>query len=235
MTRPGTGSRRRLRGYALAAVTTTIVMAFAFLEWLTEKFVSDHSRAAGTAIEIAIVLIGTLVFRPIHEWVDTTVESAFNRRKHHALQAIQKFRRELTSFTDAAQLLRRVIEAVEHYMEARAAAIYLRKDVFRAQASSFDVPAEDVTADDPLLVRLRSSGAPAELTALRSSVPGTHAFALMTAGQLIGFLAVDSKHGAYEEDELQMLAGLAADLAVALVSHDPELRPRTNDAPNNLP
>ena len=235
MTRAGTASRRRLHAYAFASATTAIVLAFAFFEWLTEKFVSDHSRAAGTAIEIAVVLIGTLVFRPIHQRVEAAVDEAFNRRKRHALEALAHFRRELTSFSDAGQLLRRVVEALEHHMEARAAAVYVRRDFFRAQVSSFDVASGDVDESDPLVVRLRSSGAPAQPPLLHSSVPGTDAFAMTIAGELIGFITLESKHGDYESDELQMLAGLAADLAIALVSHDPSLRPRPNAVPNNLP
>lgn len=43
---------------------------FALAEWLTEKYVADRSRVASTAI----VLVGTLVFWPIHEGVETAVE-----------------------------------------------------------------------------------------------------------------------------------------------------------------
>ncbi len=232
-TRPGLS--QRVRAYALTLVTTGVVLLFALAEWATERFVSEVSRAASTAIEITIVVIATLIFRPIHQRVEAAVEAAFHKRKRQALVAMQKFRRELSSFNDAPQLLRRVIEAVEHHLEAAACAIYLRRESFRAEASSFEQGAQDVCDDDPLAVRLRSSGAPAHPAQLKSCAPGTHAFAMTAAGELIGFLSVQCKYGDFDADETQMFTGLAGDLAAALVMLDPLLRPRGRTVPNNIP
>jgi len=234
MKRAGSPPGRRIRALAYTLVTTTIVLVFALAEWGTERFFSERSRAASTAIEIAIVLIAALVFRPIHQRIEAAVESAFYKRKHQSLAALEKFRRELSSFSDIHQLLRRVIEAIEHHLEARACAIYLRRDVFRAEASSFDVPAEQVELDDPLVVRLRSSGAPAQPAALKSKASGTHAFAMTAAGDLLGFLAVQARHGDYDVEETQVLTGLAGDLAVALASLDPLLRVQNRRIASNI-
>jgi predicted ATPase len=224
-----------VRAYAYTLVTTAIVLVFALAEWATERYVSEHSRAASTAIEIAIVLVAALVFRPIHQRVEDAVEAAFTKRKRHALAAIAKFRHELSSFNDVSQLLRRVVEAVEHHLEARACAIYLRRDAYRAEVSSFDVPAPDVTQDDPLALRFRSSGAPASPRALKSAALGTQAFAMTSAGDLIGFLAVEHIHGGYDAEETHMLGGLASDLAAALYALDPLLRIRKDRIRNNIP
>jgi len=231
----GPSPARRAQTYAYALVTTAIVLIFALAEWGAEGFVSHWSRAASTLLEIAIVLVATLVFRPIHQRVESAVEKAFYRRKHHALEALRKFRHELMSFSEKDQLLRRVIEAVEHHLEARACALYLRRDRYHAERSSFDVPADDVDLDDPLVVRLRSSGKPARPALLKSNAPGTHAFPLTIAGDLIGFFCVTCRHGEYDAEETQMLCGLAQDLAVALVALDPRLRSRGRAVPNNIP
>ncbi len=235
MLRAGPGLRRRAHLYAYTAVTTGIVLLLALAEWATERLVSDRSRAASTAIEICIVLVGTLVFRPIHQRVEAALDAAFHKRKHHALAALAKFRRELSSFSDSNQLLRRVIEAVDHHLEARASAVYLRRDTFHAAASSYDVPAADLALSDPLLVRMRSSGASAKPAQLKSLALGTHAFPMTAAGELVGFLSVDADRSDYDKEEAQMLSGLAEDLAGALVKLDPRLRPQTARAPNNLP
>jgi predicted ATPase len=234
MKRAGPLPGRRVRALALTLVTTAIVLVFALAEWGTERYFSDRSRAASTAIEIAIVLIAALVFRPIHQRIEAAVESAFYRRKRQSLAALEKFRRELSSFNDIHQLLRRVIEAVEHHLEASACAIYLRRDVFRAEASSFDDAAEHVGLDDPLVIRLRSSGAPAQPAALKSCARGTHAFGMTAAGDLIGFLAVEARHGDYDAQETQILTGLAGDLAAALVSLDPLLRLQNRKMASNI-
>lgn len=226
---------RRMHAYAYTLVTTAIVLLFALAEWMAERFVSEHSRAAGTAIEISIVLIAALVFRPVHHRVDEAVDAAFYRRKRQALAALARFRPELSSFDDLHQLLRRVVEAIEHHGEAAAAAVYLRRARFHAEVSSFDVPAEDVALDDPLAVRLRSTGAPANVAPLQSRAVGTHAFPITAAGELIGFMTLAAKDETYDADELQMLAGLAADLAGAIVALEPSLRPRKHAPPNNLP
>lgn len=235
MSRVGSGPSRRVRAYAYTLVTSVVVLLFALLEWLAERYVSERSRAASTVIEVVIVLIAALVFRPIHQRVEKAVEQAFYRRKREALAALARFRRELTSFTDLNQLLRRVIEAVEHHLESSACAVYLRRDRFHADASSFDVPAPDVSMDDPLIVRLRSSASPARQRALTSAALGSHAFPMTAAGEVTGFLAVQCKDRDYDSDEEHMLAGLAADLATALAALDPALRPRKVSRPNNLP
>lgn len=234
MATAGLASGRRMRAYAYTLVTTAIVLVFALAEWVAEKYVAEHSRAAGLALEIAIVLVAALIVRPIHQRVEKAVDEAFYRRKHQALAALSKFRRELTSFDSAEQLLRRVIEAVEQYLEAHACAVYLRRDSFRAEASSFDVAVGDIDVDDPLVVRLRSTNAPAQPLSLNSNVQGTHAFPMTTAGELIGILLVRCRHGDYDNEEAQMLSGLAHDLAAALVTLDPRLRPRKATA-NNIP
>src|SRR5689334_20391055 len=172
MSRAGSGPGRRVRAYAYTLVTSGVVLLFALLEWLAERYVSERSRTASTVIEVVIVLIAALVFRPIHQRVEKAVEQAFYRRKREALAALARFRHELTSFTDLGQLLRRVIEAVDHHLESSACAVYLRRGTFHADASSFDVPALDISMDDPLIVRLRSSGSPARQRALSSAALG---------------------------------------------------------------
>ena len=225
----------RLRAYAYTLVTTAIVLIFALAEWGAEKFVADRSRAAGAALEAAIVLAAALVFRPVHQRVERAVDLAFYKKKHQALAALAKFRRDLSSFDSIEQLVRRVIEAVEQHLEAHACAVYLRREVFRAEASSFDVAAGDIELDDPLVIRLRSSSAPALPPQLNSAARGTHAFPMIAAGDLIGFLLVHCRYGDYDPQEAQMLSGLAQDLAVALVALDPRLRPRRAAAPGNIP
>jgi predicted ATPase len=235
MSKAGPTDSRRIRAYVYTCVTTAIVLVFALAEWATERLVADRSRAASTAIEIGIVLAAALLFRPLHQRVEALVEAAFNRRKRRALDALANFRRELTSFSDSTQLLRRVIEAIDHFLDTQACAVYLRREVYRAEASSFDVAANEVGLDDPLAVRLRSSGAPARPALLGSTAGGTHAFPMTAAGDLVGFVLVQCKHTDDDDDELQMLSGLAQDLGVALVALDPSIRPRKPSIPNNIP
>lgn len=235
MSRAGPAPSRRVQAYAYTAVTTAVVLLFAVAEWATERFLSDRSRAASTAVELFIVLVATLVFRPIHRKTEALLEAAFYKRRRQALAALEKFRRELHSFKDMEQLLRRVVEAVDHHLEARASAVYLRRDAFRPEASSFDVQAESVPFDDPLAIRLRSSAAPARPPLLKSRACGTHAFAMTVAGDLAGFLTMQCPHGEYDSEESNMLVGLAQDLGAAVVALDPRLRSSKRRAPNNIP
>jgi predicted ATPase len=235
MSKPGPDAGRRARAFAYWLVTTGIVLVFALCEWAAESYVSGKSRAAGTTLEVAIILVAAIVFRPVHQRVEAAVDAAFFKRKRQALAALARFRNELSSFSDVQQLLRRVIEAVEHHLEASACAVYVRRDSFQAEASSFDAAAAQVSLDDPLAIRLRSSGAPARPPLLDSTACGTHAFPMTAGGELVGFVSVHCRHGDFEADELRMLTGLAQDLAVALVALDPTLRRRKETVPNNLP
>lgn len=227
--------RARLRAYAFSLLTTAVVLSFALAEWWTERYVAERSRLVGTAIEITIVVVATLLFRPVHRRVERAVEAAFTRRRREAMAALVSFRRELTSFNDIGQLLRRAIEAIEHHLETAACAIYLRRDVYRAEASTFETPAPDVELDDPLAIRLRSTGAPARPQQLRSAATGGFAFPMTVGGDLIGFVCVSSKYGEFEPEEMQMLTSLAEGLGLALVTLDPWLRDRKPAESNNLP
>ena len=233
------GRSGRLRAYAYGLVTTVIVLLFAFAEWWTEKYVADRSRLAGAAIEISIVLVATLVFRPIHRRVEAAVEAAFTKRRREAHEALSRLKKELTSFNDAQQILRRVIEAVDHHTNGAGSAIYLRRDGYRAEASTFESPAESIEYDDALAVRLRSTAAPASPRALQSAAAGAIAFPMMAGGELVGFLSLTPKHE-LEPDDRQALAALIEAAGLALVALDPRLSAQNLDAhthnfPPNLP
>ena len=166
----------RARAYAYTLVTTVVVLVFALGEWWTEKYIADRSRFASTAIELAIVLLATLAFRPIHQRAEGAIEAAFTKRRRQALEALSRLRAELTSFNDVPQLFRRVIEAVDHHGEGGGCAVYVRRDIYRAEASSYEEPAESIGLDDALVIRMRSTSIPAKPRALRSAAPGTIAF-----------------------------------------------------------
>jgi predicted ATPase len=209
---------------------------FAFGEWWTEKYIADRSRIAGTAIEIAIVLVATLLFRPIHQRVENAIEAAFTRRRREAREALNRLRKELTSFNDAQQVLRRVIEAVDHHMDADGCAVYLRREMYGAEASSFDFPLEKIEPDDALAIRLRSTAAPADPRALHSLAAGAIAFPMMAGGELVGFLTVMPKRNEYEPDDRQTLAALTEAVGLALIVLDPHLRTQSVTLlANNLP
>jgi len=220
----------RLRAHVYASVTTAIVLLFAFAEWWTEHYISDRSRAASTAIELGIVLVATLVFRPIHQRVEAAVEAAFTKRRREAREALIRLRK------DVQQVLRRLIEAIDHHMAAAGCAIYLRRDGYRAEASSFDSPAAPVELDDALAVRLRSTAAPADPRALQSLAAGFIAFPMMAGGELVGFLCVTPRSIAFEPEDHQTLGALTEAAGLALIALDPLLRgQQRNERPNNLP
>lgn len=230
----------RLRAYAYGVVTTTLFLIFAVTESLTESFISAHSRTAGTIIAIVIIIVLALAFRPFHRWVDESIEAAFTRRRREARAALARLRKELTSFNDVAQVLRRVVEAVDHHMGTGGSAIYLRHGSYDVEASTFDQAVTCVEPDDALVIRLRSSAAPADPRALESAALGGLAFPMMAAGDLIGFLTLEPKHVELDDaEDRHALAELAESAGIALLALDARLRAqnsrRQSTRPNNLP
>ncbi len=228
------GSRARFRAYAYGLVTTGIVLMFALAEWWSERYVADRSRVAGAAVEIAIVVLATLAFTPIHRRTEAAVEGAFTKKRREARAALTRLRNELTSFNDAAQLLRRVIEALNEHMGAACSAVYVRNGAYVAQASSYDCPVEHVEATDPLVVRLRSSTEPANPRALRSKAQGDLAFPMMASGALVGFLALTPGRIECEPEDCRSIARLVEAAGLALVALNPKLC-APNYPRNNLP
>jgi tetratricopeptide (TPR) repeat protein len=117
--------------------------------------------------------------------------------------------------------LNRVIEAVDKHMGAEASAIYLRYDLYRPEASSFDVPIETVDFSDPLIDCLRSTSAPTNPRTIGSSALGDLAFPMMAAGGLVGFLTVVPRRIDYEPEDLAVLSALAEATGIAVLAHDP--------------
>lgn len=229
------GSSRRARAFAYTLVTTAIVLLLAATEWAIERFVSDYSRGARTAIELAVALVAALVFRPLHARVEAAAEAALYRRRRQALASVERFRHELTAFDDLRELLRRAVEEIDRHFDASSCAVYLRRDMFRPEASTFPDEIEPVAIDDPLIARFRRSSLPARPSSLASQAPGSHAFAMAGAGEVNGFLAVQCKDPDFDPEEIHALTALAKDLAVAAGALDPKLRARKRTAPNNLP
>ena len=229
----------RLRAYAYGVVATTLFLIVAVTESLTESFVSAHSRTAGTVIEIGIVIVLALAFRPFHRWVDESIEAAFTRRRREARAALARLRKELTSFNDVQQVLRRIVEAVDHNMGTGGSAIYLRHGSYDVEASTFDVAVTCVEPDDALVIRLRSSSAPADPRALDSAALGELAFPMMAGGDLVGFLTLASKHVEIDAEDRHALAELAESAGIALLALDARLRAQAtrkySTHPNNLP
>ncbi len=231
--------RGRLRTYAYGIVATLLLVAFAFAERATEQYVSDRSRATGTAIELSIFVLAALAFRPFHRRVELFIEGVFTKRRREAREALARLKQELTSFNDPRQVLRRVAEAVDQHMGTAGSAIYLLRHDYTAEASTFDVPVERVAPDDALVVRLRSAAAPANPRALKSSAAGEVAFPMMASGELIGFLTLTPKRVEYDAEDRYALSVLAEATGLALVALDPQLRAQTArkpaSRPNNLP
>lgn len=215
---------RRLRTYALGLVATLIFVVFVLAEHAAETYVSGRSRLAGTAVEIAIVVVAALAFRPLHRRVEQLVEAAFTRRRREAREALSHLQHELTSFRDVQQVLRRVVEAVDRHMSTAGCAIYLCRGTYAVEASSFDFPVETVSPNDPLVVRLRSASAPADPRDLNSTARGELAFPMMAAGELIGFLTLVPKGIEYDEEDRHALIALADTAGVALLALDSRLR-----------
>lgn len=231
--------RGRLRTYAYGIVATLLLVAFAFAERATEQYVSDRSRATGTAIELSIFVLAALAFRPFHRRVELFIEGVFTKRRREAREALARLKQELTSFNDPRQVLRRVAQAVDQHMGTAGSAIYLLRHGYAAEVSTFDIPVERVALDDALVVRLRSAAAPANPRALKSGAVGEVAFPMMAGGELIGFLALTPKQVDYDAEDRYALGVLAEATGLALVALDPELRAQTArkpaSRPNNLP
>jgi predicted ATPase len=222
----------RLRAYAYGLVSAVVVAAFAIGETLTESFVSHHSRAAGTLIELAIVAAGALALRPLHSRVEGFVDGVFTKRRREARAALAHLQKQLTSYAEVSQVVGRVIETIDRHMSTAGSALYLWRGEYAAEATSFERTVESVPLNDALPIRLRSSPLAVDPATLGSVAPGNLAFPMMARGELVGFLTLTPKHIDYEPEDLHALGALIEATGLALVTLDSELRlhehPRTN-------
>lgn len=218
------------RAVVYTGVSLVIVGVFVIVETLLAKYVESTSHATSITVQMAVALGLGFSVRYIHARVDRFVDAALFRERHLAEAAIRTFAHDAAYVTDANILAGRCIDAVERYMHAHGAGLWLARDDGTYQAIASTLPQGPAAGEnDPAILAMRARRVVVDLRESGSVLPGTIAFPMIVRGELMGALACGPKPGdeSYAPDERDCLAALASAVGHALESIEVrELRKR---------
>jgi hypothetical protein len=208
------------RALVLTILSAIIVLAFGLLERLLGKLFIDASHIASRSVEIALALGLGFSLRSLHARIERIIDRLFFRHRQRALATLRDFANDVYFITDPDVALERTVDTVFRCADAENAAIYLIADGVFGCASvinTADLPPE-VSADDPLFVRLRASRQPQLPREVGSGLNAEIAFPMFVRATLVGALVLAAKRSgeAYDPEENALLTELAQRVGLAL-------------------
>jgi GAF domain len=208
------------RALVLTVLSAIIVVVFGLLERLLGKLFIDASHIASRSVEIALALGLGFSLRSLHARIERIIDRLFFRHRQRALATLKTFADDVYFITDPDVALERTVDTVFRCADAENAAIYLIADGAFGCASiinSADLPAE-LSADDPLFVRLRATRLPQIPREVGSGLNAEIAFPMFVRATLVGALVLAAKRSgeAYDPEENALLTELAQRVGLAL-------------------
>jgi hypothetical protein len=208
------------RALVLTILSAIVVLAFGLLERLLGKLFIDASHIASRSVEIALALGLGFSLRSLHARIEQIIDRLFFRHRQRALATLREFANDVYFITDPDIALERTVDTVFRCADAGNAAIYLIADgVFGCAAiiNSADLPAE-LSADDPLFVRLRATRVAQMPREVGSGFNAEIAFPMFVRATLVGALVLAAKRSgeAYDPEESALLTELAQRVGLAL-------------------
>jgi hypothetical protein len=208
------------RALVLTVLSAVIVVAFGALERLFGKLFIDASHIASRSVEIALALGLGFSLRSLHARIEMLIDRIFFRYRQRALATLKTFASDVYFITDPDVALERTVDVVHRCTDAQNAALYLIADRVFGCAAAIDstvLPAE-ISENDPLFVRMRSSRAPEQPREVASGLYAEIAFPMFVRATLVGALVLAPKRSgeAYDPEERALLTDLAGRVGLAL-------------------
>jgi hypothetical protein len=189
------------RTIVYAITSATVLLAFAGLEFVTERFVNNLTHVEGLAVQFGIALAVIIGVRLVHGRVDRLVDSVLFRARHAQESALRRFATTLQFYTEQAPLIRDTVDAMARYARVKAAALYIASaagDGLDLAESSFSLAAPHVDYNDTALVEMRAHGEVLQAHGSPTAFPGERLYPMTLAGRVSGALVVSERESAEE-------------------------------------
>ncbi len=208
------------RALVLTILSAIVVLAFGLLERLLGKLFIDASHIASRSVEIALALGLGFSLRSLHARIEHIIDRLFFRHRQRALTTLKTFADDVYFITDPDIALERTVDTVFRCADAENAAIYLIADGVFGCAAIIDSAAlpTELSADDPLFVRLRATRQAQLPREVGSGLNAEIAFPMFVRATLVGALVLAAKRSgeAYDPEENALLTELAQRVGLAL-------------------
>lgn len=182
------------RTIVFALTSALVLVVFAALEFLAERFLSDVTHVEGILLQFGIALAVTLSVRLVHRRADSLVDNVLFRSRHEQESALRRFASTLQFYTEEQPLIRDTVDVLLRYGRVEGAAIYLAGETGLKQAqSSFLVAAQEIEHNDMAYVEMRAHHEPLHVHRMPTALPGDRLYPMIRAGRIVGVVATGER------------------------------------------
>jgi hypothetical protein len=198
-----------------------VLLVFAALEFVAERYLTNLTRVEGIAVEFAIALAVIVSVRLVHGRVDQLVDSVLFRTRHEQESALRRYATTVQFYTAQPPLVRDTIEALIRFGRVRGASAYIVADSgLTCVGSSHDATPPNVDENDPTYVEMRAHMERMQVGAAHTALRGDRLYPLVLAGRLVGVISTGERDSgeAMPPDIDDAIAGIASAVAIALAA-----------------
>lgn len=212
------------RTIVFALTSALVIVLFAALEFLAERFLSDVTHVEGIILQFGIALVVTLSVRLLHRRADFAVDNVLFRARHEQENALRRFASTLQFYTEELPLVRDTIDVLLRYGRVEGAAMYLAGEMGLKQVqSSFPVAAPQIDHNDMAYVELRAHHEPLHVHRMPTALPGDRLYPMIRAGRIVGVVATGERESGEDmppdiDDAIVRIAHAAATALGAIES-----------------
>ena len=212
------------RTIVFALTSALVLILFAALELVAERFLSDATHVEGIILQFGIALAVVVSIRLLHRRVDLMVDSVLFRSRHEQESALRRFASTLQFYTEESPLVRDTVDVLLRYAHVRGAAVYFAQDSGLQQVqSSFPVAAPEIDHNDAAYVELRAHNEPLLVHTMPTAFPGDRLYPMVRAGRMVGVIATGERESGEEmppdiDDAINQIAHATATALGALES-----------------
>jgi hypothetical protein len=205
------------RALLYTILTTLTVGLFVLLENLLNNVAV--SRGVSLAVEIIVALCIGLSFRALHGRVHEWINRLLFRRKHDTSVALQRFIDEAPFIQSPETLVARATDEIAKGMGGADVRFYQAYVDGYHRLGPAGAATELIDADDPALIRLRSTQREVDLSSIQSAMGAVgFAFPLFVRGENFGVLVCGRRADdeGYTPDDRDLLRHVAREVAAEL-------------------
>lgn len=213
------------RTIVFALTSALVLVVFAALEFMVERFLSDVTHVEGIILQFVVALCVIVSVRLLHRRVDLLVDNVLFRSRHEQETALRRFASTLQFYTEEAPLLRDTLDVLLRYGRVEGAAIYVAQEMGLKQVqSSFPVATREIEHNDMAYVELRAHHEPLHVHTMPTALPGDRLYPMIRAGRIVGVIATGERESGEEmppdiDDAIIRIAHAAA-IALGAIESD---------------
>jgi len=205
------------RTLVFALTSALVLVVFAALEFVADRFLTDVSHVEGMLLQFGIALVVTLSVGVLHRRADFVVDNVLFKARHEQENALRRFASTLQFYTEQGPLERDTIDVLLRYGRVAGAAMYVAQDtgLKQVQASAFAVSTPEIDHNDMAYVELRAHHEPLHVHTMPTAFPGDRLYPMIRAGRIVGVIATGERESGEEmppdiDDAIVRIAHAAA-------------------------